>query len=128
MSAAAFLRRVGEQIDELAQADDDELVADYARTRIEPGADPRVRWTGYVTIGARGLERALFEFTSADGLPALWSAHGLLERGARPAVAGDQHRYVPVDVARWRDPEHWVALKHRARELAIATPRLRGER
>lgn len=89
---------------------------DLIRTRIEPGADPRVpacgtNWRALWYFVSKG--RAIAEEPAANGTvwfdaPPVWSAR--------------TDRYVPVDVLRWRDPEHRAALTARARAHAAIIP------
>ncbi len=93
-------------------------LADYEATRVEPGADPRAGWSKNETA----LPRQYHQF-----------ARSLFEVGQRSAprwcflsVVGDVDaygcRYVPEDVARWRDPAHRAELLRRAREHAAIRP------
>ena len=78
-------------------------LADLLRTRITPGADPRVPWErshgfGQFETGTRALPRAVSIIT---------------------ASRTDGYRYVPEDVRRWRNSAHRAALAERARAYAI---------
>lgn len=103
---------------------------DLGRTRIEPGADPRAEWVGKADVRAhwrlsdtgrvlrdpRMFPRFYAEFGEYDA-----PVFDTLRESARtrPGVS----RYVPFDVARWRDPEHRAAMVERARAYAALQPR-----
>lgn len=99
-----------------SKEDAQQHVADWMRTRIEPGADPRVpacgtNWRALWYFVSKG--RAIAEEPAANGTvwfdaPPVWSAR--------------TDRYVPVDVLRWREPEHRAALIARARAHAALVP------
>lgn len=97
-------------------------VADFDRTRIMPGANPRSKcepfdWQTMRHLLARRphaiAEVAVFDADGrVVGLRCIVMDHPL----ARVRIV------VPEDVARWRDPEHRAELKRRAR--AYATDRV----
>jgi len=98
---------------------------DLIRTRIEPGADPRAMWSGSLMTTDPTIYRD-------EPHTPKWCEVGPLDRpdlawinGAWNALGwrlSSRARYVPVDVLRWRDPEHRAELARRAR--AYATDRV----
>lgn len=105
-----------------------EIREDFVRTRIVPGANPRAQWKDEQEVAdARSfLEKdrcAVIEFYD-DEAKALSVALVSYTWGWRFVCApmGGNHHYVPVDVCRWRDPEHREALTKRAREYAAFLP------
>lgn len=125
-----------------------EQYAELQRTRITPGADPRAQWdegedprdtrglsadendAGYSQSRARAFRKArrrytrserrsLFEQNDGPNGGLSWASETYAD--GRPGSL----RYVPRDVARWRDPEHREALTQRARAhaaLPLARP------
>lgn len=123
-----------------------ETELEACRTYIEPGADPRARWDdGEHPRNTRGLSadeddagysprwakayrkarlryprnerRSLFEQNDGPNGGLSWASETYAD-GARYRAL----RYVPRDVARWRDPEHRAELTRRAREYAALQP------
>lgn len=100
-------------------------VADFERTRIAPGADPRASWC---SKDDSDHKRAVREadtprwYETRDAEPRLawlnerWNARGWRLRSSRA------YRYVPADVIRWRDPGHRAELTRRA-SVHAALPR-----
>jgi hypothetical protein len=102
----------------VAYADDrfafERHLLDWMRTRIEPGADPRRSWSP-----ERGrTPRPMFE---ARAIGTVLPCYGSLESIHRIFVPA-AIRYVPEDVARWRDPDHRAALIARAHAHAALVP------
>lgn len=98
-----------------------EAARDLARTRIEPGADPRMPWTSDDTArDAPDCPYPMWELRTDDGRAS--GLQGELEDivawGYSPALV----RYVPHDVRRWRNPGHRAELERRAREFAAILP------
>lgn len=103
-----------------------EHVVDFQRTRIQPGADPRMQWSSPVDArDAPTEEDPIYEISDEYGAP-------LALRGSIDFLAGDwgypptSLRYVPCDVRRFRNAEHRAELTRRARELAAAVRRAGG--
>lgn len=94
-----------------SKEDAQQHVADWMRTRIEPGADPRVERVG-------GLVFWPHETGPRD------RPYGVLVLA--PFSRGSDYRYVPEDVRRWRDPRHRAALTQRARAHAAIVPGARA--
>lgn len=95
---------------------------EQARTRIEPGADPRAGWANELvlpTLRAWGERVALFE--TVELRPRVWSVQHALSQLDKTTLSGP-HRYVPCDVRRWRDAKHRVAMSERARAYAALQP------
>lgn len=109
---------------------------DFERTRITPGADPRAEWnpndaalreiwrlddTGrvlrYRPQSRRVYSRRVYIEITVVGLPVFDT---LCDGEA--IGHGETCRYVPFDVARWRDPKHRAALTARARAHAAISP------
>lgn len=97
---------------------------DMLRTRVTPGADPRVGWDPSLRFSASGAlykkepndpkwyEGAPFSAPRIAWLTAHWKALAWSLRQR------DRYRYVPCDVCRWRDPAHRAAMAERARRYA----------
>lgn len=93
-------------------------VADYDRTRITPGADPRDGWTSSVDE-CEAAESPLPIFEIRNGLRPLVALQGRNARSFEEwGYEPGQVRYVPEDVRRWRNPSHRRSLHRRAREYA----------
>jgi hypothetical protein len=97
-------------------------LADYEATRVEPGADPRAGWA------RRARQHPLID---RDLLDSDYDGLVLFERGSKTSPLPTSivlqfrrrdFRYVPHDVARWRDPAHRAELLRRAREHAAIRP------
>ena len=92
-------------------------LADWMRTRITPGADPRAECEPFDWRMARYLltqrPRAIAEVRGDDG-----RVRCVVMDNPRARV----DRVVPEDVARWRDPKHRAAMTERAREYASHLP------
>lgn len=82
---------------------------------IRPGADPRAQWREPIAPEASPLVFEAGDRASPGPVTIL------------TASRRDYYRYVPIDVVRWRDPEHRAELTRRARELAAAVRRAGGE-
>ena len=129
--SAAFYDLANQRLSALATADAGpvrarEHMADLVRTRITPGADPRVGWHNgdppALSPSGRGRSRrrlsVLVEWSTSSGL-----SRGLTKFYELAPVGW---LYVPYDVARWRSTKHRAELTRRARELAAATRRAMG--
>lgn len=101
-----------------------EHFADFQRTRIRPGADPRVPWVRPYRFGDLSVG-PVYEYYAAPGKPA--AIIGTPRELGAWGWNQQNSRYVPIDVCRWRDPEHRAELTRRARELAAAVRRAGGE-
>lgn len=92
-------------------------VADWMRTRVTPGADPRAECEPFDWRMTRYLltqrPRAIAEIRGDDG-----RVRCVVMDNPRARV----DRVVPEDVARWRDPKHRAAMTERAREYASHLP------
>lgn len=103
-------------------------VADFDRTRIVPGADPRVEWDEH----SREQQFYRPEYTEPQWYESAHEAPRsayILRSAPRGHLRqnvyrsdGARLRYVPLDVCRWRDPEHRLALTARARAHAALVP------
>lgn len=91
---------------------------DWLRTRITPGADPRVAWdtNSHKHQFYRRTPHEPEHYESTHEAPR--SAYILMRE--RPSVVRNAAygtrghlRYVPCDVCRWRDPEHRAAMTER---------------
>ena len=113
-----------------SKEDAQQHVADFKRTRIDPGADPRVAWeTGHHHY-YRSRQNEPMNYESLHDRPRSAYVHrhdpydivrSELLVARRPSL-----RYVPLDVCRWRDPEHRAALIARARAHAALVPGCRA--
>ena len=99
--------------------------ADFDRTRIKPGADPRSKWSGSLMKTDPTIYRdephtpKWCEVGPSDRPDLAWINGPWNALGWR---LSSRARYVPLDVCRWRDPEHREALKRRARAHAALVP------
>lgn len=141
ISAKALVERERAVLDRLAHSDSDmdEIarrsavpltereaaihLRDLRRTRITPGADPRVAWdtNSHKHQFYRRTPHEPEHYESTHEAPR--SAYILMRE--RPSVVRNAAygtrghlRYVPCDVCRWRDPEHRAAMTERARVYA----------
>jgi hypothetical protein len=113
----------------VAHADDrftfERHLLDWMRTRIKPGADPRSKWSGSLTKTDPTIYRdephtpKWCEVGPSDRPDLAWINGPWNALGWR---LSSRARYVPLDVCRWRDPEHREALKRRARAHAALVP------
>ncbi len=97
-----------------------ESAAELARVRIEPGADPRAEWQNRTAQPNLSLwQLPVFEIGRRES-PRCY----FLTLFDAPDEYGRRHgrRYVPEDVARWRDSEHRAELTRRAKEHAAIRP------
>jgi hypothetical protein len=94
----------------------EQQVAELARVRIEPGADPRAGWSKNETALPEELKMSLFECGKRDAPRFAYLDYRV--------GSGEPYgcRYVPTDVQHWRDPAHRAELMRRAREHAAIRP------
>lgn len=98
--------------------------ADFDRTRINPGADPRMLWAS--TVDEREsptTPNPVYEVRPSFDTGALRALQGELEYLVDEwGFSRERLRFVPEDVRRWRNGVHRSELTRRARELAATTP------
>ena len=109
-----------------SEADARQHVADFERTRITPGADPRAEcwpfdWQTMRHLLA-GRSRAIAEVIVFDDDIGSVATRCIVMDHPLAKV----RRVVPEDVARWRDPAHREALTARARAHAALVPGCRA--
>lgn len=106
-------------------ADHWEHMADFRQTYVKPGADPRAKWSGSLTKTDPTIYRdephtpKWCEVGPSDRPDLAWINGPWNALGWR---LSSRARYVPLDVCRWRDPDHRAALTARARAHAALVP------